>query len=348
MEVDAFDSDLHPVMTVLHDTIKTEFSSANQLTKEEIVGRIEDPEEKGNFKFFVNKKARSPIWDKFYLIFYNGVEQNFAKCRYCNTVFENDSSRVTKQLNRHDCENRLAAVELNSEEFEEEKLQASKEELQIVLNDPEKKQWITLVSKDPAKCSAWEHLDLVYYNHVQQEYALCKHCNNLVKYSSTVGTQPIRKHVLKCPNIPKNGSNFGNGAEIVPDEHNNQPIVSDDHNNQPSDEEEVVGMDCSMLIPEVIYERGGQEDLDNSDAADVKPIIDDLIVGNEESFIESFQPGNAESLFDKFQLMEWYENPLERQYFSFEKPKHNDDAEYWKTFEYVIYKSEYCLFFVNF
>lgn len=324
MDLDNIEDDVHIGMTIIHDTLKGDFSSANHLSKDEIIERIADPDEKRNFKFFVNKKARSQIWDRFYVIFYNGVEQNFAKCRYCNTVFENDSSRVTKQLHRHECENRLATVELNSDEFEEENLQASKAELQLIVGDPEKRHLITLISKDPVKCSAWEHLELVYYNNVQQDYALCKHCSNLVKYSSTVGTAPIRKHVLKCPNIPRNGSNLGNGLEV-------------------SDEDENEGMDCSMLIPEVIYERaGGQDDLDNSDAVDVKPNISELVIGKDE-VTETFEPGSAENLYDKFQLMEWYENPKEREYFSFEKPKHNDDAEYWKTFEYVIYKSEYCL-----
>lgn len=332
MEIDNLDDEMHHGMTIIHDSLKGEFSSALHLTKDEIIERIDDPEEKGNFKFFVNKKARSQIWDRFFVIFYNGIEQNFAKCRYCNTVFENDSSRVTKQLNRHECVNRLATVELNSDEFEEENPQASKAELQLIVSDPEKRHLLTLISKDPAKCSAWEHVDLVYYNDVQQDYCLCKRCDSLVKYSSTVGTAPIRKHVLKCPNIPRNGSNLGNGL-----------LEISDH-----DEEETEGLDCSMLIPEVIYERAiGQDDLDNSDAADVKPIISELAIKTEDRAEDvtagTFEPGNAENLYDKFQLMEWYENPVERKYFSFEKPTHTDDAEYWKTFEYVIYKSEYDL-----
>lgn len=332
MNVDNVDEDLHHAMTVIHDSLKGDYTSANHLGKDEIIERLEDPEEGANFKFFVNKKARSQIWDRFYVIYYNGIEQNFAKCRYCNAVFENDSSRVTKQLNRHACLNRLASVELNSDEFEEENTQASKEELQIIVSDPDKRHLLTLISKDPAKCSAWEHLDLVYYNDVQQDYALCKHCDSLVKYSSTVGTAPIRKHVLKCRNIPRNGSNSGNGLDL-----------SD------PDEEEAEGMDCSMLIPEIIYERAiGLDDLDNSDAADVKPVISQLIIKPEEVVESSFEPGNAENLYDKFQLMEWYENPLERKYFVFEKPKHNDDAEYWKTFEYVIYKSKYIILRISF
>lgn len=73
------------------------------LTKSEIDLKLMDINERVNFSLQSKSSEKSKVWDKFDIIIYKGVLQNFARCKKCKLILVYKSKNGTASLLRHNC-----------------------------------------------------------------------------------------------------------------------------------------------------------------------------------------------------------------------------------------------------
>lgn len=78
------------------------------LSKFDLDYKLKRSEHQHEFFFTPNENCKSDVWDRFYLIYYRGIKQDYVKCRKCFSILSYKSRTGTASLLRHNCERKNA------------------------------------------------------------------------------------------------------------------------------------------------------------------------------------------------------------------------------------------------